>query len=255
MSNENFGALYSKTYDLLNSDKNYQSDVQFILDLCKIYKDDLNINTVLDLGCGPGTHIKFLPIEFDKIVGVDLSSEMIFKAETEKNHPKSYFVNASIADLNLQIEFDLIISLFHVFSYQTTHHSITKYFETLSRHLKPGGVAIFDFWHRPAWELDPPKMRITNKESDNLHVCRISTPKIDFVNGVAEIEIDLTIKEKSASEQKISETHTLKAFTKTEIEFMAQSYNLDIINFGEWADKRQGSLKRDSWYGYVILGK
>jgi SAM-dependent methyltransferase len=255
VSNENFGSLYSKAYELLNSEKNYLSDIQFIFDLCKKYKNDLVVNTVLDLGCGSGTHINLLPIELDKIIGVDVSSDMISRAEIEKKHPKSDFVNAGIAELDLQFEFDLIISLFHVFSYQTTHYAVAKYFETLARHLKPSGLAIFDFWHRPAWELDPPVIRSTKKESENLGVSRTSTPKIDFVNGVVEIEIDLTVKEKSSPAEKYSEIHVMKAFTRTEIEFMARSYNLEIINFGEWGNINEGSLNRNSWYGYVILGK
>lgn len=63
-------------------------------------------DTVLEFGCGPGTitHdiiLPFLPSTFSKIVGADISEEMIEYAKSKYVHPKLQFCLINIEDTNI----------------------------------------------------------------------------------------------------------------------------------------------------------
>ena len=55
-----------------------------------------------------------------------------------------------ITNVNLNKEFDNIISLFHVVSYLTSNYDIKNLFLNANKHLKKGGLFIFDIWYSPA---------------------------------------------------------------------------------------------------------
>jgi len=54
------------------------SRTNILLKLLKIKKNDI----VLDLGCGSGIHMQLLSPKCKKIIGLDISKEMIAKAQS-----------------------------------------------------------------------------------------------------------------------------------------------------------------------------
>lgn len=62
-----------------------------------------NEGTILDLGCGPGHHSKYFSNIGFKVIGVDLSAEMIEIARREST--KSSFQVMDILDLNFEEDF------------------------------------------------------------------------------------------------------------------------------------------------------
>src|SRR5512136_1126185 len=55
---------------------------------------------VLDLGCGPGEHARFLASRGFDVVGVDASPSMIQKAEAGGPAPSVEFVSGDLVDLD-----------------------------------------------------------------------------------------------------------------------------------------------------------
>lgn len=92
---------------------------------------------VLDLGCGPGRDAKYFVEQGHRVVGVDISSQMIDLARASV--PEAEFFVSDIESLDLSPEsFDAIwasASLLHV-SKQAMPGALTA----LYRALKPGGV-------------------------------------------------------------------------------------------------------------------
>ena len=73
---------------------------------------NLEGKSVLDIGCGAGAFAKYcVENGASKVVGVDISSNMIHKAIHENNHEKIKYVCTPIEDLDLGDQtFDLIVS-------------------------------------------------------------------------------------------------------------------------------------------------
>ena len=80
-------------------------------DLIGQISDD-NVQTVADLGCGPGNLTRTLCTRWPdaKVTGVDNSPQMLEKAQQLPANPKLHFVQADIATWQPDMPFDRIIS-------------------------------------------------------------------------------------------------------------------------------------------------
>ena len=91
---------YSKFYNLLYKDKNYQQEVDYVYKL--INENGKKVKSILDLGCGTGIHAEMLYEKGYDICGVDLSEEMLNEARE----------SAKISNKN--IEYTNYISVFTI---------------------------------------------------------------------------------------------------------------------------------------------
>jgi SAM-dependent methyltransferase len=250
----NFGPLYSSGYDLLNEGKNYAAELAFVFDsISSVSGNRFTPKSVIDFGCGSGKHLAELDQSVSKVVGVDRSAEMLSVAS--KNLPDSYtLINSEIGSFKTSEKFDLVMSLFHVASYQTALDEIGSYWNSLAESLSDDGYIFVDFWHRPPWENDPPIERLTEKSNLSVTVKRRSVPKVDLVQGIVDIDIDITFSSNDQPDEKYLEQHRLRAFSLLEIQLAGENNGLEVVKHGAWMDV-EGNLKPSTWYGYVILKK
>jgi len=81
--------------------------------------------SVLDLGCGTGRHALVLAERGFRVVGVDRSAQMLNRAQALRDgalariQDRLSFHEFDIAKLRLGAQFDVVVALFHVMSYQT----------------------------------------------------------------------------------------------------------------------------------------
>ena len=169
-----FGDLYSQYYDLLYSGKDYNKEVEYIHELIKT--NLANAKCILDMGCGTGKHAELLCDKGYFVQGIDLSEDMlkIAKQRAKGKEEKLSFSQSKIQDLYLNKKFDVVISLFHVMSYQNTNEDLIKAFEVAKKHLKKDGLFIFDFWYGPAVLTDLKTTRIKRLESNKININRIT---------------------------------------------------------------------------------
>src|SRR5688572_24944210 len=125
---------YSRYYDLLYKDKDYAAEAQYVHDLIERHRPDAL--SILDLGCGTGRHDFFLSRLGHTVTGVDLSSEMLAVAAREKAafvgpRPPPTFVQGDVRSVRLHSSFDVVVSLFHVMSYQTRNQDLLAALTTI----------------------------------------------------------------------------------------------------------------------------
>ena len=115
---------YARYYDLLYKDKDYQREVDYIENLINKYSKN-KVKTILDIGCGTGNHdILFAKKDYE-ICGIDISEEMINIAKSRMHNLNniSFFIGNS-ENFKLDKKFDVVVSLFHVMSYQIKNESL-----------------------------------------------------------------------------------------------------------------------------------
>ena len=139
-------ADYSRYYDLLYRDKDYQAEADYVAGL--IHRFNPGAQSILELGSGTGIHASLLAEKGFTVHGVERSSEMFARslAMAEKNAGSGRqlltFSQGDIRHIRLDRRFDTAISLFHVISYQTTNEDVSAAFQTAREHLNHGGVFI-----------------------------------------------------------------------------------------------------------------
>ena len=245
-----FSETYSKAYDLLNTGKPYSQEVEFLHQLFKKFgATGTALTSVLDLGCGSGKHLAEFPSTTRKF-GVDQSHGMLAEA-TARGLQNFDCAMANICTARLGEKFDLVYSLFHVISYQTTDLDLVNFFRTIRDHLKIGAIGVIDYWHRAPWDVDPPLTRVTKKSDQNTEVIRISTPKFDLMTGRVEIDMDLFVRENPKNDfSHLVEHHEMRAYTLLELSQAAQLVGLSVVASGKWMNS-DVELSAEDWYGWL----
>jgi SAM-dependent methyltransferase len=247
---------YARYYDLIYRDKDYVGEAQFIHKLIQTYAP--NTQTILELGCGQGKHAVLLAKEGYQIHGVDLSHEMLQKANNSISllptdlASRLKFSQGDIREVRLNQTFDVIISLFHVISYQTTNEDLLAAFATVKEHLNPGGIFIFDVWYGPAVLTEKPTTRIKRVEDEKIQVTRIGEPILYANENLVDVNFQVFIKDKSSGTvEELQETHKMRYLFKPEIEFFCSANQLVSVQSGEWMTDKQPGL--NTWGVYFIV--
>ncbi len=249
-----FGDLYSQYYDLLYSDKDYISEVKYVDSLIKA--NSKNTKTLLDMGCGTGKHAELFCETGYEVHGIDLSEGMlkIANQRREGKEDKLDFSHSNIQELNLNKNFDVVVSLFHVMSYQNSNEELIQAFEVAKHHLKQGGIFIFDFWYGPAVLTDLPTTRIKRLENKNIKVTRIAEPVINAQKSIVNVNYDVFIEDKESNkiiEKK--ELHKMRYFFNTELEIVCEKVGFKILDKYEWLSKKEPDF--NSWNVVWIVKK
>lgn len=246
---------YARYYNLLYRDKDYAAEAQFVHQLLQTHAP--GTKSILELGCGTGTHAALLASSGYAVYGVDLSAGMLKQAEKRLLNlqpevaSKLKFSQGDIRTVRLDSKFDAVISLFHVFSYQTTNQDLQAAFETAKTHLKPGGTLIFDCWYGPAVLSDRPTVRVKRLEDEEIIVTRIAEPVMYPNDNLVDVNYQVFIKDKaSGAVEELQETHKMRYLFKPEIASSFDKVNLELVTFGEWMTGKTAGF--NTWGTYFV---
>jgi ubiquinone/menaquinone biosynthesis C-methylase UbiE len=127
--------------------------------------------TLLDVGCGTGSHLQHLADTFE-CTGVDLNPHMI--AIATRKVPRATFVVADMVHLQLTTRFDVVTCLFSSIGYVQTLPNLITTLHGFHTHLQPHGFVIVEPWVFKT-DYKPDTISLDTVEEDNLKVARIAT--------------------------------------------------------------------------------
>ncbi len=248
-------ANYARYYNLLYRDKDYANEANFVNKLLQSYAP--GTESIIELGCGTGAHASLLAEAGYDVYGVDLSADMLEQAQKRSlalPPPLACKLNFSQGDIRtvrIERKFDAAISLFHVFSYQTSNDDLQAAFATAKYHLKPGGLLIFDCWYGPAVLSDRPTVRVKRLEDEEIIVTRIAEPVMDFNENLVDVNYQVFIQSKdSGAVEEIHETHKMRYLFKPEIDLLLNKNDLKLITYGEWMTGNKAGA--NTWQVFFI---
>jgi SAM-dependent methyltransferase len=247
--------LYSEYYNLLYQDKNYAAEAKFVASTIRKYSP--RAKSLLNLGCGTGKHDFLLAGKGFDVVGVDMSRQMLAQAEIEKRCSRISnvtFVKSDIREFSSAKKFDAIISLFHVMSYLNEDEDVLAALKTVTRHLKSGGIFVFDFWYGPAVLTDKPTVRMKRMENELLRVSRVAEPEMDYSKNLVTVNYDVFIQDKSSqSIEEVREAHHMRYFFEPEMRSFLEDSELRILEAKEWMTGKR--LSCSSWNAVFVCQK
>ena len=253
---DNFN-LYAKYYNLFNVDKNYDLETNYVYSLIQTFRP--HAEKVLDLGCGTGGHVLEYAKKGLNVVGMDRSKQMITLAnkalqKSGKINRSIKYIEADAKNFQLDDNFDVVTSLFHVMSYQVHNSDILNVLNTVKTHLKPGGIFIFDYWYGPAVLTHRPEIRQKKIKDDNTEIIRNARPKIIPDQNCVEVNYNILIKDLSShSTNEINELHKMRYFFIPELLNFFDQAEFKPLACHEWLTEKSPGF--DSWYAVHILQK
>ena len=131
-------------YDRLTNDVDYQAVVDFYFEILK--RERVRPRTAVDLACGTGSVSVLLAQSGIRVIGVDLSEDMLTaacgKVSDMENPP--LFVCQSLQQLRLPRGVDLAVCALDSLDYITDPEDCAEAIRRVYKVLNPGGVFIFD---------------------------------------------------------------------------------------------------------------
>jgi SAM-dependent methyltransferase len=250
-------AGYSRYYDLLYRDKDYAGEAEYIAGLIRTYAPDAR--TVMEIGCGTGAHAAELAGMGYEVSGVDMSEGMLESAEARRaSSPHDVasrltFSHGDARSVRLGKKFDVVMSLFHVMSYQTSNADLAAAFATAREHLKSGGVFIFDCWYGPAVLRQWPSVTEKNLSDDSTEVYRKAVPEIHVNENTVDVNYTVLVKDKATDEtETLHETHGMRYLFAPEVEMALSSAGMTLVDSRAWMKDHAPDV--DTW-GAVFVGK
>lgn len=260
MTNEinslSFGARYARVYDALYRDKNYEAEALFALDQIQNVMSFTPLE-ILDLGCGTGQHAVQMARAAICVTGLDRSAEMVaiarnrVKSLSKDLRKKLRFRVGDARTIFLRQRYDAVVALFHVISYMIEDSDLDAIFGTARRHVKSGGVFLFDFWYGPAVLCKPPQPRVKRVKVGETIIERRAIPRWDEQRHVVYVNYDIEIT-LGGGVSRESEQHCVRYFFLEEIKSRLLEAGFQVVRFGEWVT---GTPPSDDTFSVFALAK
>jgi len=244
--------VYADYYDLLYSDKDYAGEAGYVHDLIKRFAP--HSKSILELGSGTGRHAALLVERGYTVHGVERSEAMLARAmPLAAKNARLSFSTGDLRKVRLGQTFDVVISLFHVISYQTSNQDLRAAFATACEHLKAGGLFIFDCWYGPAVLTERPSVRVKRVANDEIEVTRLVEPSLCPNKNMVEVNYHVFIRNKHTDEvTEVRETHHMRYLFAPEIELLLEQAGCKVIVAQEWMSGKP--LGCNTW-GACFVGR
>ena len=221
-------------YDLLYHDKNYSEETAYILNLLE--RLSFSGKDVLEFGSGTGQHGRLLAKNGLNILGVELSDTMLARSFDTDGFKA---VKGDARTFNTRQKFDLVLSLFHVMSYQVTDLDKEAAFRNAFNHLNKNGILIFDCWFSPAVHHQRPSTRVKRISNQDFEIFRIAEPEIIDEKNLVNVNYTVFMKDKeSGLIQSFKEQHKMRHFSIPEMDRIAIQSGFEQVNVESFLDRK-----------------
>jgi ubiquinone/menaquinone biosynthesis C-methylase UbiE len=163
-------------------------------------------NTVLDVACGTGLHLKHLKDDFS-CTGVDISKTMLKLAK--KNAEDVNFKESDMKTLTLGKQFDVVMCLYSSIGYVKTYSNLQRTIQGFSKHLKEGGLALIEPSHNGSAYLKG-EPRITTYDGEDMKIARVNYAALR--QTLAVVNMHILIAEKGLDAKYFMDRHDLGVF-------------------------------------------
>ncbi len=217
---------YAKYYDIIY--KAYlERGVPRIIDFVEeVFRRDaeIEVRSVLDIACGTGGPTIELARRGYRVVGLDISEEMIriAREKARRSGASAEFIVGDMREINFVEEFDAVTCFFTSINYILEDEGMERLFLGVHRCLRRGGVFLFDIpnpYRMEKWLKGIPT--IWRVDDGDISVLVIDATIMETVSGLVNWKRTLLVKNKNGIEF-VSDYHRLRVYTPNELRVYAR---------------------------------
>ena len=224
---------YAEFYDLFYAGKSYSAEAAHVANLIQIWAP--GTSSLLEIGCGTGRHAVQLAERGYRVRGIDRSADMLrefgrrLDAATPRIRQAVRFTQADAVDFHLGCTFDAAMGLFHVFSYLAEEGEVGNALRCLRRHLLPRSLLIFDYWHQPAVEAQPPQQVVKEMRTETGCVRRIVIPRCEAARRRVILRLIVESESDEGESHRFEEEHVMRYFDAYEIRYALNENGFSLV--------------------------
>lgn len=195
-----FNNLYQRSiyYDIV-FDRDVSQEVQFMRDAFQHFAGR-EMHSLIDIACGPGYHVRAAARMGLRALGLDLRGEMLqYAGDRARTEGLSVeWVEADMRYVKLSEPVDVAACMFDSIDALQTDDDIIAHFQCMADNLNPGGLYILEISHPADYQYALYPRIAYYGERDGVDVTLLwatNRPQFDFVTGVAQVEIEIHVKE------------------------------------------------------------
>lgn len=243
-----FASLYANQYDTLYGDKDYGSECDLIERA--FAKFGAAPRTLLDVGCGTGSHTLELARRGYACTGVDLSPAMLEEAQRKAAGTSGdggpRWILGDARSFTAGAAFDAAIMMFAVVGYLTSNDDVLAGLRNVRQHLRLGALFICDFWYGPAVLSVRPSERVRVLRDGDRQTIRSASTLVDSFTHTADVSFRLWTMEGGHFLGETAETHRMRYFFPQEFKLLLGQAGFENLSLSAFPDL-DGPLSDESW--------
>lgn len=240
----------ARIYDLIYSDKDYDAECDLIEAVFKKY--DKEVRDILDVGCGTGNHSLRLSKRGYSLSSIDPSPSMLKAFEEKISNDDILIENFCAHDFWFaEHRFDAAICMFSTLNYVIETDRIIASLKNIRKHLKKGGLFLFDFWYGPAVLHIRPSEKHKIMKKDEKMVIRVVTPELNTEKNIQISHYRFIVLIHGCVFNDFEETHTLRFFFPDEITQFLQETGFKILSFSEFMNL-SSPPNEETWDAMIV---
>lgn len=239
---------YASYYDLLYQDKDYEAECDLVEDLLRRYAHG-RVLTLLDAACGTGGHAVPLARRGYQVTAFDASPVMLQQARAKTRDVSFHLMDLRTFDTGGQ--FDACVCMFAALNYLTRNSEIAGAMANIRKHLRSGGLFLFDFWNGLAVLRILPETRVKTVTGDGIKVIRFVQPELDAFSHVCRSQYHLIAARGNTIVEEVRETHEVRFFFPQEIIHYLEESGFEVLQMSPFPDLR-GPVNETAWNAMAV---
>ncbi|MEW9520531.1 class I SAM-dependent DNA methyltransferase [Streptomyces tubercidicus] len=217
--------LYEAIY--LGRGKDYAAEARTVTGLIRERCPDAV--DLLDVGCGPGTHLSHFATAFDRVAGADLAEPMLERAR--QRLPGVPFHAADVRAFDLGHRFSAVTCLFSAIGNISGRAELRAALGSLRRHMRPGGVLLVEPWWFPE-NFVSGHVGADVVEFNGLTVARVSHSVREEASS--RMTVHYVVAESGEGVRHFTDEHVMALFSREEYEeaFRAAGLDVELLDLG-----------------------
>jgi SAM-dependent methyltransferase len=162
------------------------------------------------------------------------------------------FLQADMRTLDFgERRFDAAVCLFDAIGYVATNEAVRQVFEGVRRHVRPGGVFVFEFWHAAAMLRSFEPTRVRSWRVPDGEILRISSTRLEPDRQLAHVTYRVLELGSDGRFAELTETQINRYFLVQEMAALLHAGGLEPV---AWFDGFSGrtEITCDTWHVLAV---